>query len=64
VIRRSLVFWQGTSVLSMVGLAVNPLIYAVGYDVFRKYLKQKLFKTQFALTTSTVGSTQQTRSVD
>jgi len=57
------VVFQATAALSVVGIGLTPLFYAVGYDVFRKYLKEKLFKSPVASATSAVPGTQQTRSV-
>jgi len=39
----------------MIGFGLIPLIYAVRYEVFRKYLKQKLCKSQGAQTADGVA---------
>ena len=32
-------------ILGMINLSLNPIIYAARYDVFKRYLKQKLDKS-------------------
>jgi len=33
-------------ILGMINLSLNPIIYAARYDVFKRYVKQKLGKSQ------------------